>query len=152
MASDIDLAYWRRIMEVDLDAVFVISKEAARRMAGRGGNIINVASILGLRPAKNLAAYAVAKAGVVQLSRVMALELAEKGIRVNALAPGYVVTGMNREFFASPRSETITRAIPMKRVGQVEDFDGAILFLVSNASRFMTGSTLVIDGGHTLVI
>jgi 3-oxoacyl-[acyl-carrier protein] reductase len=151
-AIDIDYDRWRQILNVDLDSVFAIAQEAARRMGTMGGNIINVASILGLRPGKNLAAYSVAKAGVVQLTRVMALELAQRGIRVNTLAPGYVVTAMNREFFESPRSEAVTRAIPMRRVGQVEEFDGAILFLASKASRFMTGATLVIDGGHTMVI
>lgn len=150
-AVDIDFADWRRIMDVDLDAAFAIAQEAARRMTS-GGNIINVSSILGLRPAADLAAYAVAKAGLAQLSRVMALELAGKSIRVNTLAPGYVVTGMNRDFFAGPGGEAIIRRIAMRRVGQVDDFDGAILFLASNASRFMTGATLVIDGGHTLVI
>src|SRR4051794_41030597 len=134
-AIDIDLEQWRQILDVDLDSVFLIAQEAARRMGEAGGNIINVASILGLRPGKNLAAYSVAKAGVVQLTRVMALELAPRQIRVNTLAPGYVVTGMNREFFESPRSEAITRKIPMRRVGQVEEFDGAILFLASQASR-----------------
>lgn len=149
---DIGYDHWRHILDIDLDSVFVIAQEAARRMGNRGGNIINVASILGLRPGKNLAAYSVAKAGVVQLTRVMALELAPRGIRVNTLAPGYVVTPMNREFFESPRSEAVTRAIPMRRVGQVEEFDGAILLLASKASRFMTGATLVIDGGHTMVM
>ncbi|MFL5259166.1 MAG: SDR family NAD(P)-dependent oxidoreductase [Hyphomicrobiales bacterium] len=151
-AIDIDYDRWRQILNVDLDSVFAIAQEAARRMGTRGGNIINVSSILGLRPGKNLAAYSVAKAGVVQLTRVMALELAPRGIRVNTLAPGYVVTAMNREFFESPRSEVVLRAIPMRRVGQVEEFDGAILFLASKASRFMTGATLVIDGGHTMVM
>jgi 3-oxoacyl-[acyl-carrier protein] reductase len=151
-AIDTGFEDWRHILGVDLDSVFVIAQEAARRMGNMGGNIINVASILGLRPGKNLAAYSVAKAGVVQLTRVMALELAPRGIRVNTLAPGYVMTGMNREFFESARSEVITRAIPMRRVGQVEEFDGAILFLVSKASRFMTGATLVIDGGHTMAV
>jgi NAD(P)-dependent dehydrogenase (short-subunit alcohol dehydrogenase family) len=136
---DISYEHWRHIMNVDLDSVFTIAQEAAGRMrSAGGGNIVNVSSILGVRPAKGLSAYAVAKAGVVQLTRVMALELAASGIRVNSLAPGYVVTGMNREFFASRQSEVITRAIPMNRVGQVEDFDGVILLLASKASRFMT--------------
>ena len=82
----------------------------------------------------------------------MALELAGNGIRVNTLAPGYVVTGMNEEFFASERSRPLTESIPMRRVGRVEDLDGALLLLASRASRFMTGATLVVDGGHILVL
>ena len=143
---------WREILDVDLDALFLMAKEAARRMAPRGGTIINVASILGLRPRAGHAAYSAAKAGVVQLSRIMALELAPHGVRVNTLAPGYVVTGMNRDFFASEASRPLVAEIPLGRVGQVDDFDGAILFLASPASRFMTGATLVIDGGHTMVL
>jgi 3-oxoacyl-[acyl-carrier protein] reductase len=149
--AQIAFEHWRHIIDVNLDAVFSLSAAAARLMETRGGTIVNISSIMGLRPPNGHAAYAVAKAGVVQLTRVMAVELAAKGIRVNALAPGYVVTGMNREFFGRPESARITNAIPLGRVGQVEDFDGAILFLASRASRFMTGATLVIDGGHTLV-
>ena len=150
-ADEISFEHWRRILDVNLDGVFSLASEAARRMGPRGGSIVNVSSIMGVRPPRGHAAYAVSKAGVVQLTRVMAAELAPQGVRVNAIAPGYVVTGMNRAFFESPQSETITRSIPVGRVGQVEDFDGAILFLASRASRFMTGATLVIDGGHTLV-
>lgn len=143
---------WREILDVDLDALFLMAKEAARRMAPRGGTIINVSSILGLRPRAGHAAYSAAKAGVIQLSRIMALELAPHGVRVNTLAPGYVVTGMNRDFFASQASRPLVAEIPLGRVGQVDDFDGAILFLASPASRFMTGATLVVDGGHTLAL
>ncbi|HMN85748.1 MAG TPA: SDR family oxidoreductase [Bauldia sp.] len=148
-----DLTYeaWREILDVDLDALFLMSKEGARRMTA-GASIINVASILGLRPRAAHGAYSAAKAGVVQLSRIMALELAPAGVRVNTLAPGYVVTGMNRAFFASEASRPLVAEIPLGRVGQVDDFDGAILFLASAASRFMTGATLVIDGGHTMVL
>jgi 3-oxoacyl-[acyl-carrier protein] reductase len=145
---DMTLERWREILTVDLDALFVVAQEAARRMVGRGGAIVNVSSILGLRPARGNAAYAVAKAGVTQLTGALALELAPHGVRVNALAPGYVVTGMNQEFFASEASRALTERIPLGRVGQVGDFDGAILLLASSASRFMTGATLVVDGGH----
>ena len=153
--SDVaDLTYerWREILDVDLDALFLMAKEGARRMAPRGGTIINVGSILGLRPQAGSAAYSVAKAGVTQLSRIMALELAPHGVRVNTLAPGYVVTGMNRDFFASEASLPLVGTIPLGRVGAVDDFDGAILFLASDASRFMTGAVLVVDGGHTMVL
>lgn len=149
--ADLSLGDWRAILEVDLDALFVVAREAARRLP-EGGTIVNVGSILGLRAKAGMAAYSVAKAGVTQLSRVMALELAGRGVRINTLAPGYVVTRMNREFFASEASRPLVEEIPLGRVGQVDDFDGPILFLCSSASRFMTGATLVVDGGHVLVL
>lgn len=149
--ADLSFEEWREILDVDLDALFILAREAARRMAD-GGTIINVSSILGLRPKVGMAAYSVAKAGVAHLSRIMAVELAGRGIRVNTLAPGYVVTGMNADFFASPKSLPLVGEIPLGRVGQVDDFDGAILFLASDASRFMTGAVLVVDGGHVLVM
>ncbi|MCP4379850.1 MAG: SDR family oxidoreductase [Hyphomicrobiales bacterium] len=142
---------WREILDVNLDSLFLMAREAARRMKP-GSRIVNVSSILALRPRAEMAAYSAAKAGVSQLSRIMALELADKGIRVNTLAPGYVVTGMNRDFFASEASQPLVDEIPLLRVGQVEDFDGAILLLASHGSDFMTGATLVIDGGHVLVL
>jgi 3-oxoacyl-[acyl-carrier protein] reductase len=150
--ADLDYESWREILNVDLDALFLMSREAARRMSSSGGAIINVSSILGLRPMAGMAAYSVAKAGVAHLSRIMALELAGNGIRVNTLAPGYVVTGMNQDFFASEQSRPLIETIPMRRVGEVEDLDGALLLLASRASRFMTGATLVVDGGHILVL
>lgn len=151
--DDLDLERWREIIAIDLDAAFLICREAARRMAPRGtGNIINVSSILAIRPVAGEAVYSVAKAGLSHLSRILALELADRGIRVNALVPGYVVTGMNEAFFASDASRPLVDTIPMRRVGQVEDFDGAILLLASDASRFMTGASLVVDGGHTLAL
>ena len=146
--AETTLDRWREIIAVDLDAPFVLARAAAQRMGGRGGSIVNVASILGLRPTPGDAAYAVAKAGLTQLSGVMALEFAPLGIRVNTLAPGYVVTGMNRDFFASEASRPLVERIPLRRVGQVDDLDGAILFLASKASRFVTGAVVVVDGGH----
>ena len=148
--SDTDLVAWREILAIDLDAQFLMAKEAARRMAGSGGSIINVSSVLGLRASRGDVAYSVAKAGLIQLSSIMALEFAGLGIRVNTLAPGYVVTGMNEAFFASEASRAITERIPLGRVGQVDDLDGAILLLASSASRFMTGAVISVDGGHLL--
>lgn len=149
--AELSIERWRNILSVDLDAQFLVAQQAARRMAASGGgSIINVSSILGLAASRGDAAYSVAKAGLVQLSAVMALELARQGIRVNTIAPGYVVTGMNAAYFASDDSKAIIDRIPMGRVGQVDDLDGAILLLASNASRFMTGSVVVVDGGHVL--
>lgn len=149
--AELSIERWRNILSVDLDAQFVVAQQAARRMgASRGGSIINVSSILGLAASRGDAAYSVAKAGLVQLSAVMALELAAHGIRVNTIAPGYVVTGMNAAYFASDESRAIIDRIPLGRVGQVDDLDGAILLLASRASRFMTGSVVVVDGGHVL--
>lgn len=148
--AELSFERWREILSVDLDAQFLVAQQAARRMAGSGGSIINVSSILGLAASRGDAAYSVAKAGLAQLSAVMALELAAEGIRVNTIAPGYVVTGMNAAYFASGKSRVIVDRIPLGRVGQVDDLDGVILLLASRASRFMTGSMVVVDGGHIL--
>ncbi|HQZ12069.1 MAG TPA: SDR family oxidoreductase [Devosia sp.] len=149
-ATEIEFQYWRDIMAVDLDAAYLMCREAARRLsANGGGSIINVTSILAVIATAGDAAYSVAKAGLHHLTRVMALELAPMQVRVNAIVPGYVVTGMNRAFFESDASAPLIGTIPMQHVGQVDDLDGAILLLASKASRFMTGSTITIDGGHT---
>jgi 3-oxoacyl-[acyl-carrier protein] reductase len=141
---------WRRVIDTDLDAVFFWAQEAARRMlaAEKGGAIVNIASVLGFGVSKGTAAYAVAKAGVVQLTKALGLELAFKGIRVNAIAPGWIVTDLNREFLASERGLAIRREIPVGRFGEERDLDGALLLLVSDAGRFMAGTTVVVDGGQ----
>ena len=124
--------------------------EVARHMraTNRGGTIINIASILGMRQSGHVAPYSVSKAGLVQLTKVMALELARFSIRVNALAPGYIETDMNREFMQSPAGTALLKRIPQRRLGRPEDLDGPLLLLASDASRYMTGSTIVIDGGR----
>lgn len=142
--------HWDEVLDTNLRGAFVVSREVARRMRGlnRGGSIINIASILGLRQAGHVAAYAVSKAGLVQLTKVMALELARFGIRVNALAPGYIQTDLNREFAASPAGAALLKRIPQRRLGQPADLDGALLLLASDASCYMTGSVIAVDGGH----
>jgi NAD(P)-dependent dehydrogenase (short-subunit alcohol dehydrogenase family) len=115
------------------------------------GRIVNVASIGATIPIANLAAYCVSKAGLVQLTRVMALELARHGIRVNAVCPGYFATPMNEEFFGSEPGQRIVRSrIPLRRLGDPAELVPVVLLLASPASSFMTGSVVVVDGGHTL--
>jgi NAD(P)-dependent dehydrogenase (short-subunit alcohol dehydrogenase family) len=115
-----------RRAEVNLDGVWFVAQEAARRMvaADRPGTIVNVASLLGFRVAPTLSAYCVAKAGVVQLTAALAVELARHAIRVNAIAPGYILTEINREFFASPKGEALIKTIPQRRIGEPADLDG----------------------------
>jgi 3-oxoacyl-[acyl-carrier protein] reductase len=149
-AVDLSEQEWRRVIATDLDAVLFWSQEAARRLiaAGKGGAIVNISSVLGYGAAKGVVAYAVAKAGVIQLTRALGLELASKGIRVNAIAPGWIVTDLNRDYLASEKGAAIVNDIPLGRFGEPRDLDGALLLLVSDAGRFMTGTTVVIDGGQ----
>jgi 3-oxoacyl-[acyl-carrier protein] reductase len=145
---------WRRVLSTNLDAVFFWAQEAARRMlaAGRRGSIVNIASVLGFGASKGTAAYAVTKAGVIQLTKALALELAFKGVRVNAIAPGWIVTEINREFLMSEAGAAITREIPVGRFGEERDLDGALLLLVSDAGRFIAGATIVVDGGQMVAL
>jgi 3-oxoacyl-[acyl-carrier protein] reductase len=150
-ALDMTPEDWRGVLSVNLDAVWFVAQEAARRMvaADRPGTIVNIASLLGLRVAPTLSAYCVAKAGVVQMTQVLAVELARHAIRVNAIAPGYILTEINRDFFASPKGEALIKTIPQRRIGEPADLDGTILLLASRrAAGFMTGSTIVVDGGQ----
>ena len=145
---------WRRVIATNLDAVLFWAQEAARRMlaAKAGGAIVNIASVLGLGVSKGTVAYAAAKAGVVQLTRTLGLELAFKGIRVNAIAPGWIVTEMNREFLMSEHGAAIKREIPVGRFGEERDLDGVLLLLASDAGRFIAGTTIVVDGGQVVGI
>lgn len=153
-AIDLSEETWKQVLAIDLDAVFFWSQEAARRMiaAGKKGAIVNIASVVGFNVSKGIAAYAVAKAGVVQVTKVLGLEWAGKGIRVNGIAPGWFTTDINREFLASERGQAIRREIPMERFGEDGDLDGALLLLVSQAGRFMTGETVLVDGGQSVAL
>ena len=145
---------WRRILSTNLDAVFFCAQEAARRMlaAGTGGAIVNIASVLGFGVDKGVIAYATAKAGVIQLTKALALELAFKGIRVNAIAPGWIVTELNRDYLQSARGAALKREIPIGRFGEERDLDGPLLLLVSDAGCFITGATIVADGGQMVAL
>ncbi|MCU4181361.1 SDR family NAD(P)-dependent oxidoreductase [Bosea sp. BH3] len=149
-AADLTEAGWDDVLDTNLKGVFLVSQAVARGMreAGRGGAIVNIASILGHRVAGGVAAYAASKAGVIQLSKALALEWARDGIRVNALCPGYIETDINRDFFATEPGQQLIRRIPQRRLGQPEELDGALLLLASAAGSYITGSTIEVDGGH----
>lgn len=143
---------WRGVLDVNLDGVFRVGQEGAKRMAGRGagGAIVNIASVLGFGVLKTLASYAVSKAGVIQLTKAMALELARDGIRVNAIAPGYVTTEMNDDFLTGEAGQRLLAKVPMTRAGDLSELDGPLLLLASDAGSYMTGSVITVDGGTLL--
>lgn len=142
---------WRSMLSTNLDGAWRVAHRASVAMArvGRGGSIINIASILGLRVGTALSHYAVAKAGVVQLTKAMAMELARNNIRVNAIAPGYFRTEMNNDYFETQQGQDYIRSkVPMRRLGQLHELDGPLLLLASEAGSFMTGTIINVDGGH----
>lgn len=143
-------ADWDEVLDTNLKGPFLVATETARRMRerGTGGTIVNVASILGIRQAGRVAPYAASKSGLIQLTKVMALELARHRIRVNAIAPGYFATDLNRDFWETQAGQALVRRIPQRRLGRPEELDAPLLLLASEASSFMTGAVLVVDGGH----
>jgi NAD(P)-dependent dehydrogenase (short-subunit alcohol dehydrogenase family) len=138
------------VMATNLKGAWLVAAAVARgmRAAGTGGAIINIASITGLRPAAGLAAYGASKAGVIHMTQQMAMELARDGIRVNAIAPGYFVTDMNRAELKSEHGQKLAKRVAMRRFGALPEIEGPLLLLASDASSFMTGSVIAVDGGH----
>jgi NAD(P)-dependent dehydrogenase (short-subunit alcohol dehydrogenase family) len=151
-ALELSEAGWDQVVNTNLRGAWLVAQTAARRLvaARRPGRIVNVASIVGLRTVGQLAAYAAAKAGLIHLTRVLAMEWARHGIQVNALAPGYIETDLNRAFWSTPAGRRLIDRIPQRRIGQPRDLDGALLLLASDAGAFMTGSVIVVDGGHAV--
>lgn len=147
---DQDAAEWDRIIDTNARGAYLMARGAALAMvaAGRGGSIINIASILGLRQGSQVGPYAISKAAVVQMTKVMALEWARHGIRVNALCPGYISTPLNAAFWDMEAGKAMINRIPQRRLGQPEDLDGALLLLASDLGAYITGAELVVDGGH----
>lgn len=152
MALEHAEADWDAVMDTNLKGMFLLAQAGAKAMrgGGRGGSIINIASVLGQRQAAGVVSYAVSKAGVIQLTKLLALEWARYGIRVNALAPGYLATEINSDFWNSEGGKALIKRIPQRRLGQLEDLDGPLLLLASDASAYMTGSVIAIDGGHAV--
>ncbi|MGM4895529.1 SDR family oxidoreductase [Tardiphaga sp. 709] len=152
LAVDQTEADWDSVIGANLKGAYFAATEIARRMIARKeeGNIVNIASVLGFGLTKAVSPYAISKAGIVQATKALALELAGHRIRVNALAPGYIDTDINHAVWDTPVGEKLIKRIPQRRVGHESDLDGAILLLASQASRYMTGSTVTVDGGFLL--
>jgi 3-oxoacyl-[acyl-carrier protein] reductase len=152
-AVDLAAEEWNRVIRTNLDAVFFWAQEGARRMieAKAKGAIVNIASVLGFGVSKGTVAYATAKAGVVQMTKALGHELAFKGVRVNAIAPGWFVTDINRDYLTGAGAGLV-RDIPVGRFGRDGDLDGALLLLVSDAGAYMAGTTVVVDGGQMVAL
>jgi NAD(P)-dependent dehydrogenase (short-subunit alcohol dehydrogenase family) len=152
-AVDLTEADWDKVMDVNLRGAFLVAQAfgRARIAVGGGGTIVNVASITGLTAPAAIAPYAISKAAVIQMTRVLAREWARHSIRVNALCPGYFESEMTAAFLRTPGGQRMVQAIPMRRIGRPGELDGALLLLASEAGSYMTGSTIILDGGQTLV-
>jgi NAD(P)-dependent dehydrogenase (short-subunit alcohol dehydrogenase family) len=143
---------WDRVVDTNLKGAWLMSREVAEMWVktSHKGRIVNIASLLGLRTVRHVPSYAASKAGLIHLTRTMAVELARRGITVNAIAPGYFATEMNRGFLASEPGQALTSRIPLGRSGRLEDLDGALLLLTSDAGAYITGAVLPVDGGHAV--
>ncbi len=152
LAVDIDESNWDFVLDTNLKGAWLVALEAGKRMiaAGQPGSIVNTASLLGLRVAISQSAYATSKAAVIQLTKSLALEWCRKGIRVNALCPGYFVTEMNREYFASEKGQAYIAGMPARRTGNLDELTGPFMLLASDAGSFINGVALPVDGGHSI--
>jgi NAD(P)-dependent dehydrogenase (short-subunit alcohol dehydrogenase family) len=154
MLLNLEESLWDQVVDVNLKGAWLVARTAAQQMIkhGDGGSIINIASILGTSVQKGTGAYAAAKAGLLHLTRAMALEWSRYNIRVNAIAPGYYRTDIAADYLDSEAGQALLKRIPQRRVGNLEDLDGPIILLSSAASQYMTGSVITVDGGLSLSI
>jgi len=152
MAVHIDEKSWDFVLDTNLKGAWLVAQEAGLRMiaAEKPGSIINTASILGLRAAISQASYATSKAGVVQLTRVLALEWGRKNIRVNALCPGYFITELNQDYFASDHGKAYIAGTPARRTGELSELTAPFMLLASEAGSFINGVALPVDGAHSI--
>jgi NAD(P)-dependent dehydrogenase (short-subunit alcohol dehydrogenase family) len=143
---------WDAVVDTNLRGAWLMAQGAARRWVAdkRSGSIVNIGSILGLRTIGQVAPYNASKAGLIHLTRALAMEWARYQIRVNAICPGYIETEMNSAFWKTSGGQKLIERIPQRRIGQPEHLDGALLLLASDAGEFMTGSVITVDGGHTV--
>lgn len=147
---NVDEDEWDSVVDTNLKGAYLVAREAARRLvaAQQPGSIINIASILGLRVTGAVSPYCASKGGLIQLTKAMALELARNQIRVNAIAPGYISTDMNSDFWETEPGKKMLARIPQRRLGQPAELDGPLLLLASDAGSYMTGAVIEVDGGH----
>jgi NAD(P)-dependent dehydrogenase (short-subunit alcohol dehydrogenase family) len=149
-SEQLDEEVWRTVLDVNLTGTFLCCREAGALMLEQGsGSIVNVSSVHGTSGFPRIAAYAASKGGVEALTRTLAVEWAERGVRVNTVAPGYFTTDLSRPLLESRWNERVVGNIPLGRTGHPRELTGAVTFLLSEASTYVTGSTLAVDGGWT---
>lgn len=151
---EMDEADWDSVQATNLKGAWLVAKEAVSRMVASDtpGSVINIASILGMAVQKGTGPYSASKAALLHLTRNMAVEWARYGVRVNSIAPGYYATDMAEEFLESAAGQRMLKRIPQRRLGKVEDLSGVILLLASDASAYMTGANITVDGGLSLAL
>jgi len=151
---ELDESEWDSVLDTNLKGAWLVAREAARRLleSETGGSIVNIASILGRAVQKGTGPYAASKAALMHMTKVMALEWARYGIRVNAIAPGYFATDLASDFLETDFARNMIKRVPQRRLGNLEDLSGTILLLASDASDYMTGTTITVDGGHSMAV
>lgn len=150
LGQDLSVADWDTVVDTNLKGPWLVSRVFAQRLirTGETGTVVHIGSILGARVAQAVSPYCASKAGLHHLTQAQALEWSRHGIRVNALAPGYIETDLNREFFQTEPGQRLIKRMTARRLGQPAELDGALLLLASSAGRFINGTVLTVDGGH----